>query len=81
LTSPPAGADLSIQVCDLEDTTADGSCSYTWDAEGRLASVDGVAGEACQSTWMAYFVYNALGQRVKKDKGELYWYGLGGENH
>ncbi|GEM_PF-1543640 len=29
-----------------------GSHVYTWDAGGRLVSVDGVAGQACQSTWI-----------------------------
>jgi len=42
------------------DMTADGSCSYTWDAEGRLTSVGGTGCSA------ASYTYNALGQRVEK---------------
>src|SRR5207245_8126254 len=45
---------------------ADGTHTYQWDAEGRMVSVDGVAGQACQSTWTACYVYNAQGQRVRK---------------
>ena len=48
------------------NVTDDGTHTYQWDAEGRLVSVDGVAGQACQSTWTACYVYNGLGQRVQK---------------
>lgn len=46
--------------------TADGSCSYTWDAEGRLTSVGGTGCSA------ASYTYNALGQRVEKLVGSSY---------
>src|SRR5213594_2326782 len=49
-----------------------GSHTYQWDAENRLASVDGVAGQACQTTWTACYTYNALGQRVEKKVGSAY---------
>ena len=50
----------------LQDGTGTGTHTYQWDAEGRLVSIDGVAGQACQSTWAACFTYNALGQFVKR---------------
>ena len=50
--------------------TADGTYTYTWNGENRLNTAAGVT-----------YTYDGLGQRVKKDNGELYWYGLGGENH
>ena len=43
----------------------DGTHSYQWDAEERLVSVDGVAGQACQSTWTACHFYDTMGQRVR----------------
>jgi len=46
--------------------------TYTWDAENRMVSVDGVAGQECQSTWTGCYVYNALGQRVEKQAGTTY---------
>src|SRR2546425_5550685 len=49
-----------------------GSHTYQWDAENRLASVDGVAGQACQTTWTACYTNNALGQRVEKKVGSAY---------
>jgi RHS repeat-associated protein len=60
------------------DGTGYGTHSFQWDAEGRMVSVDGVAGQACQpSTWTACFAYNALGQRVQKTVGTgdtVYYY-------
>jgi RHS repeat-associated protein len=35
--------------------------TYQWDAEARMVSVDGVAGQACQSTWTSCLAYNANG--------------------
>jgi RHS repeat-associated protein len=64
------------------DGTGVGTHTYQWDAEGRLVSVDGVAGQACQSTWTACFVYNAVGKRVEKRTGSTYTeylYGAHGE--
>src|SRR2546427_812861 len=49
-----------------------GSHTYQWDAENRVASVDGGAGQACQNTWTAYYTYKALGQRVEKKVGSAY---------
>jgi YD repeat-containing protein len=56
----------------LQRGTGFGTHTYQWDAEGRMVSVDGVAGQACQSTWTACYVYNALGQRVEKRVGSVY---------
>ena len=44
----------------LQDGTTAGSHTYTWDAENRMASV------TVQGFSTTTFVYNALGQRVKK---------------
>ncbi len=55
------------------NTTADGSCSYTWDGEGRMTAVSDCA--------TASYTYNALGQRVEKNAGGAYTeiaYDLGG---
>ncbi|HEV2233149.1 MAG TPA: RHS repeat-associated core domain-containing protein [Terriglobia bacterium] len=41
----------------LSNGTGTGSSSYTWDAEGRLASVDGGA--------TSTYIYNALGQQAE----------------
>jgi RHS repeat-associated protein len=65
-----------------QDGTGTGTHTYQWDAEGRMVSVDGVAGQACRSTWTACYVYNALGQRVEKVVGSSYTeteYDLSGE--
>ncbi|MGD0221785.1 MAG: hypothetical protein ABSF71_05575 [Terriglobia bacterium] len=43
------------------DLTSDGTHSYTWDAEGRLATMDGGSTET--------ITYNALGQRVNSRGG------------
>ena len=64
--------------------TSDGTHTYQWDAEGRLVSVDGVAGQACQSTWTGCYTYNALGQRVqmlapRSSSGLDFVYGAAGE--
>ena len=32
----------------------------------------GAAGHACQSSWTACFIYNALGQRAEKRTGSNY---------
>ena len=48
--------------------TADGSATYTWNAEGRMASTTGVS-----------YTYDGDNVRVKKSNGKLYWYGLKGE--
>jgi len=48
------------------NTLADGSCSYTWDGEGRVTSVGGTGCNA------ATYTYNALGQRVEKHVGSAY---------
>jgi RHS repeat-associated protein len=58
------------------NTLADGSCSYTWDGEGRVTSVGGTGCNA------ATYTYNALGQRVEKHVGSAYTeivYDLGGQ--
>ena len=39
----------------------DGAHTYQWDAEGRLVSMYGVAGQACQFTWTACLIYNGEG--------------------
>jgi len=49
-----------------KDGTGLGTHTFQWDAEGRMVSVDGVPGQACQPTWTDCFTYNALGQRVQK---------------
>ena len=45
----------------LQDGTGTGSHAYTWDGEGRMASVSSAPG-----TTVATYVYNALGQRVER---------------
>jgi len=55
------------------NVTADGSHTYTYDAENRLTTVDGGT--------TAQYVYDANGQRVTKTKGSStvnYYYDLGG---
>jgi len=60
------------------DGTGYGTHTFQWDAEGRMVSVDGGAGQSCQSSWTDCFTYNALGQRVKKHVGspasDTYYY-------
>jgi len=62
----------------MADGTGLGTHSFQWDAEGRMVSVDGVAGQSCQSSWTDCFTYNALGQRVQKHIGspasDTYYY-------
>ncbi len=41
------GVNLNYQYDLAGNLINDGTHSYQWDAEGRLASVDGVAGQAC----------------------------------
>jgi RHS repeat-associated protein len=53
--------------------TSDGHHTYQWDGDGRLVSVDGVAGQACQTSWTACYSYNALGQFVGKQVGSSYF--------
>jgi RHS repeat-associated protein len=59
---------------DAGNLTADGVYSYSWNAENRLTSTNGVD-----------YTYDGHGQRVKKDQtsgsdyDKLYWYGLAGE--
>jgi RHS repeat-associated protein len=48
--------------------TADGTYTYTWDAESHLKSAASVN-----------YTYDGDGQRVKKDSGTLFWYGVNGE--
>src|SRR5207245_11395205 len=55
-----------------QDGTGMGTHTYQWDAEGRLVSVDGVAGQACQTTWTACYTYNALGQHAGTQTGTTY---------
>ncbi len=43
-----------------------GTHTYQWDGEGRPAAVDGVAEQACQSSWTDCFTFNALGQRAER---------------
>lgn len=45
------------------DLTADGTYTYTWNGENRLATAAGVT-----------YTYDGLGQRVKKSNGTLSWY-------
>jgi len=45
---------------------ADGTHTYQWDAEGRLQSVNGQAGQSCGGSFIVCYAYNALGQRVQK---------------
>ncbi len=47
--------------------TADGTYTYAWDGENRLASTNGVT-----------YTYDGDGKRVKKSSGTLYWYDAGG---
>ncbi len=47
--------------------TADGTYTYAWDGENRLASTNGVT-----------YTYDGDGKRVKKSSGTIYWYDLGG---
>jgi RHS repeat-associated protein len=59
----------------LGDGTGAGSHTFTWDAENRMASV------TVQSISTTTFVYNALGQRVKKNVGstpQYYYYDASG---
>ena len=48
------------------DGTGTGTHTYQWDGEGKLAAVDGVAEQACQSSWTDCFTFNALGQRAER---------------
>jgi hypothetical protein len=47
------------------NVTADGSFSYTWNAESEMKAAAGVT-----------YNYDGLGNRVKKSNGKLYWYGM-----
>jgi RHS repeat-associated protein len=65
-----------------QDGTGVGTHTYQWDAEGRLVSVDGVAGQACQTSWTACYTYNGVGQRVEEKRGTTFReiiYGVYGE--
>jgi RHS repeat-associated protein len=61
------GVNLYYQYDSAGNLINDGTHSYQWDAEARLVSVDGTAGQPCPSpmTWTACNTYNALGQRVR----------------
>jgi RHS repeat-associated protein len=48
------------------NVTADGSFSYTWNAESEMKTAAGVT-----------YAYDGLGNRVSKSNGKLYWYGMG----
>jgi RHS repeat-associated protein len=45
--------------------------TYTWNAEGKMATVSGSLGSAA-------YLYDGDGQRVEKSSGKLYWYGSDG---
>jgi RHS repeat-associated protein len=45
------------------NVTADGSFSYTWNAESEMKTAAGVT-----------YTYDGLGNRVSKSNGKLYWY-------
>jgi len=67
-----------------QDGTGLGTHTFQWDAEGRMVSVDGQAGQACQTSWTDCFTYNALGQRVQKHVGSpasytYYYYDASGK--
>ena len=47
--------------------TSDGVYIYTWDAENRLTTVNGLA-----------YTYDGDGKRVMKSNGTIYWYDLSG---
>jgi RHS repeat-associated protein len=49
-------------------TTYPGYGSYTYDAENRMVTANGVT-----------YTYDGDGRRVMKSTGKLYWYGAGGE--
>ncbi len=49
------------------DMTADGTLTYTWDAEFRLKTAAGVT-----------YTYDGDGKRVKKSSGPLYWFDVQG---
>ena len=55
------------------DGTGVGSHTYEWDAEGRVVSIDGLPGQACQATWIACYTYNALGQRAETAAGAAFY--------
>jgi len=81
LLTPPPPPTLSLTITNKNrisnsgftydnagNLTADGVYSYSWNAENRLTATNGVN-----------YTYDGDGQRVKKDSGKRYWYGLGGE--
>src|SRR3989441_8774164 len=72
--SSPATYDAAGNL--TSDGTGVGSHTYEWDAEGRVVSIDGLPGQACQATWIACYTYNALGQRAETAAGAaLYEFG------
>src|SRR5579862_2249078 len=46
---------------------SDGTYNYTWDAENRVTSVNGVN-----------YIYDGDGKRVQKSNGTIYWYDVSG---